>query len=82
MDNFKLAQSLGIKQKYLNDSLKKEFKDGTTTPTVEVTYFKNWGRTQEALLLHAKPTNRKEISCLVKAASKHDPPIKVRSDTA
>ena len=79
MDNFRLAQSLEKKQKYLNNSLKKESIDGTT---VEVTHFKNWGRTQEALLLHAKPTYRKEISCLVKAASRHDPPIKVHSDTA
>lgn len=79
MENFKLAQFLEKKQKYLNGCLKKESIEGVT---VEVTHFKNWGRTQEALLLHAKPKNRKEISCLVKAASKHDPPIKVHSDMA
>ena len=78
MDNLKLAQSLKKNQQYLNDYLKQKSMD----VTIEVTHFENWGKTQESLLLHAKPKKRNEISCLVKAASEHDPPIKVHSDMA
>ena len=76
MDNLKVAQSLENTCKYLNDALKKE----RMNVTVEVSHFKNWGGNQESLLLYVKPTNRNEISVLVKAASKHCPPIKVHGD--
>ena len=36
--------------------------------TIEMTYFKNWGETQESLLLYAKPTEVEHVTQLVTAA--------------
>ena len=75
MESLQQAESLKKKRDYL----RKKCRD----IPVEVTQFKNWGKTQESLLLYAKPTCRKEIMRLVKAASeyndefKDDEPIKV-----
>lgn len=65
MENQHLAESLKRKQEYI-------YKNSGCTTAVEVTHFKNWGKTQTALLLHAKPTTRDEISKLVKVASAYN----------
>lgn len=76
MENLDQAEALKKKQQYIRDNY---------GIAVEVTNFKNWGNTQKALLLHAKPTSRDEISSLVKAASAYNTehhdlePIKVIS---
>lgn len=46
---------------------KKELKRASGVD-VEVTYFKNWARTQHGLLLYARPTYIREVKKLVRAA--------------
>ncbi len=64
-DNSALANQLKEKRKLIQEELEKvniskeDFEIG-------MTYFVNWGETQENLLLHAKPTNPKQIEEVVK----------------
>ena len=61
-ENSKLATVLGEKMKALNEEVGVDVK-------VEMTYFKNWGDTQESLLLYAKPTEVDQVQKLVTAAA-------------
>ncbi len=46
---------------------------------IEMTYFQNWGDTQESLLLYAKPQKVYEVQQLVKSAADPDINIQVRN---
>ena len=65
-ENSELATVLGEKMKALNAP-----KVGLDIK-VEMTFFKNWGETQESLLLYAKPTEVHQVQTLVATAGRED----------
>ncbi len=69
-DKSPLAETLKPLQSSLQD------KSGVD---IGMTYFQNWGDTQESLLLYAKPQTVSEVQQLVKGAADPDINIKVRT---
>ena len=65
-ENSELATVLGEKMKALNAP------EIGLDVKVEMMFFKNWGETQESLLLYAKPTEVHQVQTLVATAGRED----------
>ena len=50
------------------ENLRAQLMEKVTDVRISITYFQNWGYTDAALLLHAKPTTREQVVSLVTAA--------------